>query len=103
MTGTARAMLTRYGTEMTRTRNGEILRFRGFLQQTAPAGGQSAPTSLGASDPRRWQLLSPEEILPGDGIASGKARFRAEDCRPVCAGAEVCHWQAVLRREGDDA
>lgn len=101
MTGTARAMLARYGSEMTRTRSGESLRFRGFLQQIAPAGERSAPTSLGVSDPRRWKLISPEEILPGDGIVSGAARFRAEDCRPARAGAEVSHWEAVLRREGD--
>lgn len=101
MTGTARAMLTLHGREMTRTRDGESLRFRGFLQQTAPAGERSAPTSLGVSDPRRWQLLSPAEILAGDEIVSDKTCFRAEDCRPVYAGAEVSHWEAVLRREGD--
>lgn len=101
MTGAIRSALTRHGGEMTRTRNGEVLRFRGILQQTAPAARRDVPTGLGSCDPRRWKLLSPEEILPGDGIAGCGGHFRAEECRPVRAGAEISYWEAVLRREGD--
>lgn len=101
MTGAVRAMLSRRGAEMTRLRNGETLALRGFLQQVAPAGERNVPTSLGESDLRRWQLFSPEEILPGDELTLGDARFRAEECRMVRAGAEISHWEAILRREGN--
>lgn len=101
MTGPARAILARRGAEMTRIRDGETLAMRGFLQQLAPAGGREVPTDLGQADLRRWQLIAPAEVLPGDRIRALGAEFLAEECRPVRAGAEVSHWEAVLRREGN--
>lgn len=101
MTGTVRAMLTRYGTALTRTRDGKSAAMKGFLQQIAPAGQREVPTGLGQSDLRRWKLIAPAEILPGDEILADGAAYAAEDCRGVRAGAEVSHWEAILRREGN--
>lgn len=93
-------VLTRWGGDAEVERDGLRSAVRGFLQPvTRPEQLPRKAGPLGTEDQRLWIYLGQGPVAAGDTVRWQGTDYAVRSAEPVCVGATLSHWWAVLERK----